>query len=471
MKRLNKLIRCKYDTPIYGVKTNSLEVEKGDLFIAVHGFNVDHHDYIMDAIERGAVAIISEKKIDTLIPVVIVKNTNKVLKKVLKRFYEDIEKEFKFIGVTGTDGKTTTTTIISYILQEIYDCCNMGTNGLFFREYKKILDNTTPSMEKMYNYLLDLNKNGCKYVSMEASSEALLHKRLDTIKYNVGIITNITEDHLNIHKTIDNYIESKGKLFKQVKHGGISILNRDDKYYNDILKYCHSKVFTYGMDVNSDFRISKIKCQDMSTEFNILHNNRVFTVNTKLFGIYNVYNITASFACCYLLGVNHNYILQKISEIDKISGRGEKLNFGQNFTIVLDYAHTSNAIEKILSTLSVDKKARIISITGSAGGREKEKRIRMGEVVSKYSDLVIFTTDDPRYEKPLDIISDLTTNIRKDNYIIIEDRKEAIYKALSIAAKDDIVVILGKGRDNYMAVLDKKIKYSDYDTIVSYFTK
>lgn len=469
MKRLNKLIKCKYDTPIYGVKTNSKEVEKGDLFIAVHGFNVDHHDYIIDAIERGAVAIISEKKVETLIPVVIVKNTNKTAKKILKKFYENIEKDFSFIGVTGTDGKTTTSTIISYILQDVYNCCNIGTNGLIYKDYKETLDNTTPSCEKMYNYLLELNKNGCKYVSMEVSSESLLHKRLDMIKYNVGIMTNITEDHLNIHKTLDNYIESKGQLFEQIKKDGFSILNIDDKYYDRIKKRCHSKVFTYGKNVKSDFRISKIKCQNMSTIFNILHKNRVFTVNTKLMGVYNVYNITAAFACCYLMGVNCDYILERIREVEQVSGRGEYLDFGQKFKIVLDYAHTSNAIENVLSALSVDKIGRIITVTGSAGGREKEKRVKMGEIVSLYSDVVIFTTDDPRYEDPLNIIHDLAKNITKNNYQIILDRKDAIHKALSMANKDDIVVILGKGRDDYMAVLDKKIGYSDYESISSYF--
>lgn len=463
MKRLNELIKCKYNIPIYGIKTNSKEVEKGDLFVAIHGFNVDHHLYIKDAIDKGAVAIISEKEIDTNVPVVIVKNTNKVLPEILKKFYENIEDKFTFIGVTGTDGKTTTSTIIHRILSKYYKCANIGTNGIDYLDLHIDTDNTTPTIEKLYEYLYLLNKKGCKYITMEVSSEALLHKRLDNIKYNVGILTNITEDHLNIHKTMSNYIDSKSKLFKKANY---CVLNIDDKYFDKIKNKCRGKIITYGMNKNADYVISNVKIKKKQTQFII---NNKYKIKTNLLGLYNVYNITSAFITSLLSNIKPKDIIKEIKNIKSIPGRGERLDFGQNYTIILDYAHTENGIKNILSTLTVDKNSRIISVTGSAGGREKEKRRKMGKVISDLSDLVIFTMDDPRFEDPSDIISEMTKDIKKNNYVKIIDRKEAIYKALTLVKDKDIVVILGKGRDNYMAIKDQKIKYSDYDVIKSFF--
>ncbi|MBP3840847.1 MAG: UDP-N-acetylmuramoyl-L-alanyl-D-glutamate--2,6-diaminopimelate ligase [Bacilli bacterium] len=466
MKRLNELIFCKFNTPIYGIKTDSRKVENGDLFVAIHGMNTDHHNFIKDAVEKGAAAIISEKKINVNVPVVIVKNTNKALRKVLKRFYSNIEKEFFFIGITGTDGKTTTSTFISKVLD---GCANIGTNGLFYNDYYKSLDNTTPSIEELSSMFSDLKKIRCKYISMEVSSEALLHKRLDNIKYNVGIITNITEDHLNIHKDINNYINSKALLFTKIKKDGFALLNLDDKYYGQILKKCKCKTFTYGFDVNSDFTICKASDKKNVNNFSILHNGNLYTVYTSFTQKYNLYNLTAVFACLYLLGLDPDYILDKIRSIDSIPGRGEKLNFGQQYTIILDYAHTENAIKNILLDVNSNKNGRIITLTGSAGGREKEKRKKIGKIVTELSDIAIFTEDDPRYEKVSEIIADMLCEVTKKNYKIIENRKNAIHYALSIANKEDTILILGKGRDNYMAIFDKKVKYSDYDVIKSYF--
>lgn len=468
MKRLKDLINCNYDIPIYGIKTNSKEVLPGDLFVAIKGFNVDHHEYIEDAIDKGAVAIISEKEINTQIPSVIVKDTNKVLPKILKKFYDNLEEKFTFVGVTGTDGKTTTSTIIHHILSKYYKCANIGTNGIYYEDLHINTDNTTPSEEKLYEYLKKLNQKGCKYITMETSSEALLHKRVGNIKYNVGIMTNITEDHLNIHKTIDNYIRCKSKLFKQVRKDGFCILNKDDKYFEKIKNSCNGKIITYGINNNPDFRITKIKEKKNKTKFSIINDNKKYKISTNLKGVYNLYNITAAFITCKLLGIKEKNIIKTLKNIS-IPGRGERLNFGQKYTIILDYAHTTNGIKNILSTLAVQKNSRIISVTGSAGGREKEKRREMGKITSDLSDLVIFTMDDPRYEDPEKIIEEMAQDIKKNNYLKIVDRKKAIYKALTLAKPKDIVVILGKGRDNYMAIKNEKIKYSDYDVVKSFF--
>lgn len=469
MKRLNELIECGYDTSIYGIKSFSKDIKPGDLFVAVHGFNCDHHDFIDDAINRGASAIVSERKIETNIPVVLVPNTNKALTKLCHNFYDNVEEKLDFIGVTGTDGKTTTTTIIYNILKDTLSCANMGTNGLFYKDFHEALDNTTPEFEKLYDKLYNLNKLGCKTLAMEVSSEALLHKRVENLKYKVAILTNITGDHMNIHKTMDNYIDAKGKLFQRVKKDGYCILNNDDKYVSNIKKYCQGTIYTYGKSEESDFRIHSIIEKDNMTSFTISYQEKLYNLATHLKGEYNIYNVTAAFICCYLLGLEPVYIEEKILNIKTIIGRGERLNFGQNYDIILDYAHTANAIENILTQLQREGYKRIITVTGSAGGREKEKRSKMGKAVLDLSDYVIFTMDDPRYEKVSDIINDLISDSTKTNYEKIEDRKRAIFKALDMAQEKDAVAILGKGRDNYMAIESKKVPYCDYEVIEEYF--
>lgn len=469
MKRLNELIKCKYNIPIYGIKTNSKKIKKGDLFIAVHGYNCDHHAFISEAVANGASAIISEKKVDVDVPVIIVKDTNKTLEEICLKFYNHIEKKFRFIGITGTDGKTTTSTIIYNILKDELNCCNIGTNGLEYQQMFFKLNNTTPEMEELYNFLSILSQAGCKTVSMEVSSEALLHRRVDKFNYDVAILTNITEDHLNIHKNIDNYVNAKAKLFKKVKKNGICILNYDDKHAEEIRKVSRGKIYTYGKSSNCDFAICHIKCKDMSTHFDILHKNTSYHITTNLVGEYNAYNITAAFACALILGLPPRTIIKRIKSINTINGRFEQLDFGQNFTIILDYAHTENGVKNILSTLKKLKHNKIITVIGSAGGREKQKRSAMGKITSQLSDHVIFTMDDPRNENVSDIISDLTKLIEKNNYEKEENRENAIKKSLTMAKAGDVVAILGKGRDEYMAIKDKKVYYSDYEVIKNFF--
>ena len=467
MKRLNEIIDCEYDIPIKGIQTDSRKVKEGDLFVAVKGFCVDRHQFIDDAIKNGAVAVIGclDLKLDVIY--IKVDDSNLILGEILSNFYDHVENKFKFIGITGTDGKTTTATIVSKIL----NCAYIGTNGVFYQETHFSISNTTPEVCELYECLDRLHNLDCKLIVMEVSSEALLHGRVDCLKFDVVSFTNITEDHLNIHHSIENYVHSKEKLFSLVKKNGFSILNCDDLHYFCVKNCCKENVFSYGKNSQSNFCIRKIDCQENSTKFELQFLDQTYFICSKLIGEYNAYNLTLAFAICYFMGMDIPTIISKIRRVDHIIGRGEKLDFGQNYTIILDYAHTYNGIYHIISNLKKFSYKKITVVTGAAGGREKQKRAKIGKMLLDHVDHVIFTMDDPRYEDVHAIIDDLLSDTKLENYERIIDRRKAIIKALDCARSGEAVLILGKGRDNYMAVRNQKLKYSDYDVICNYFRR
>lgn len=469
MMRLNELIDCPYDNQIFGIKSDTRDVKAGDLFVAVKGFNVDHADFVDDAISRGAVAVIAERELDVAVPVVVVSDVNQSFYEICAKFYHQADWQMQLIGITGTDGKTTTATILHDLLGEMYPCAYIGTNGISFGGKMEATSNTTPLTEFLYDYFDKLNREKCQYVSLEVSSEALLHHRVDALRFRYAILTNISEDHLNYHKTIENYVSAKAKLFTLLEEDGYAILNSDDSHFTEVRAKVNASLVTYGVNDDASFQIKNVKCFDDGCHFDIVHNQEVFHIESPLVGLYNAYNLTAAFIVCYLEQYDLNKVISLIREIKPILGRGEFLDFGQNYKIVLDYAHTVNGIDNILSTLNLIEHKRVITVIGSAGGREKEKRGSMGKVALEKSDYVIFTMDDPRNEKVSDIIDDMVSSSTNTNYERIENREEAIAKAFAMAEEGDIVAILGKGRDHYMAIGNERVEYCDYDVIQNYF--
>lgn len=471
MKRLNEFINCPYEDMIHNIRSDSRDVEPGDLFVAVKGFNVDHTEYIYDAIKRGAAAVVAEQKMDLKVPLIVVSDANQALYDLSAKFYNQESWDFNLIGITGTDGKTTTSMIIHNILSHFQNSAYIGTNGLIYGDESHPISNTTPLTEILYGYLQKLNEKNCQSVALEVSSEALLHKRVDNLRFRYAILTNISEDHLNIHKTIANYVQAKSKLFTLIEKDGWAILNVDDMHFDEVRSSIAGNVVTYGMSAEADFQIKNSNCSDSGSSFDILYKKETYHINSPLVGVYNIYNLTAAFIVCYLEKYDIEKVISTMSKPMLIPGRCEFLDFGQSYKIVLDYAHTTNGIKNILASLQQLKEKRIITVIGSAGGREKEKRGLMGKEALEKSDLVIFTMDDPRCEKVSDIIDDLVSISSNDNYLRIENREEAIAKAFDIAEPGDIVAVLGKGRDNYMAVGTEKISYCDYDVIQKYFRK
>lgn len=468
MKKLNEIIDCDLDTLIYGISDDSRDICEGYLFVATRGFNVDHFDYIDKAIENGAVAVICDREIDFDIPHVIVKkDINKLYPELCEKFYGVDTSKLSLIGITGTDGKTTSATIVQKILNDSINCAYIGTNGLFVNGDTHHISNTTPCVSELYDCLSTIQDNSCQKVVMEVSSEALLHERIQGLKFSIVAITNITEDHLNVHKTIENYRQCKFKIVDYLTDNGVAIINGDDEncrslHVNNLIKF--------GFNSDNDYVISDFVEEQNGVKFRIRHNDSTYDISSQLFGKYNAYNITLAFIIGLLNKIDADTLISRIKDISFITGRGERLDFGQKFEIILDYAHTYNAILNLLNSVK-GKYNRVITVTGAAGGREKEKRSKIGKMVLEKSDLVIFTMDDPRWESVDDIIDDMIGECKNTNYERINDRVEAITHAFEIANEGDAVLVIGKGRDDYMALGTKKIPYCDYDVIRNYFAK
>ena len=467
MKKLSELYQGYPDILINDIKINSKEVEANDLFVCTKGVNADRHDYVEDAINHGAVAIIASKKIDVSVPVVYVEDTNLELAKVCSKFYDYPQKKLSMVGITGTNGKTGVASLIRNLLGD--DICGyLGTNGITCNCFDEKIRNTTPDSDRLFKYFDRFVKCGCKCLSMEASSEAFLRNRLNDITFKVGIITNISEDHLNVHKTMENYVSCKQDIINHIEPDGTLILNTDDEYYLETLKKAKGKVLTFGKN-NADLEIIKVNEYIDKTEATLRYKNNLYDITSPLLGEYNVYNLCAGILTLICYGYTIEEAIKRIPNIKTPKGRMEFLKFGQDYHIVIDYAHTTDAFIKIYSFLNKVKKGRLITITGSAGGREHEKRKDMGKTVLDNSDYAIFTMDDPRWEDVNEIIDDLVSGTDKDNYTRIIDREEAIKYAFGIAKKDDIILIAGKGDDNYMAYHDDYLPYKDEDIVIKYF--
>ncbi len=466
MKKLCEIITCEYDTEISGIADDSRNVCPGYLFVATKGYYVDHFDYIDDAINNGAVAIVVDREptIKVDIPLIIVEDINNFYMKACSRFYGVNLDDFSFIGITGTDGKTTTATITSRLLNNLEMCAYIGTNGVQIGDTFYPTTNTTPCVSELFECLQNIKDNNCKLVVMEVSSEALLHGRLKYFKYDVIAFTNITEDHLNIHKTIDNYRKCKFKLLDLLREDGYIVVNGDDDNCRMIDR---DNLQMFGFRDDNHYIIKNVKEMSDTVNFELWKKDKKYEITSSLKGKYNIYNVAMAFIICMLKGVEENKIIADIAELKPVKGRREYLDFGQDYDIILDYAHTYNGIKCLLDSVSSYKK--IILVTGAAGGRETEKRSKIGKLILDKVTYAIFTMDDPRFESVDDIIDQMVSLSDKDYFRII-NREEAIFKGLDLADKDSVVLIIGKGRDNYMAIEDRREFYSDYETIKKYFT-
>ena len=465
MKKLKDIIDCDFDVEITGINEDSRDIKPGYLFVATKGFNVDHFDYIDSAIENGAVALVTDREYDTDLPVVIVDDINSTYLELCKKFYDVKLDDLSLIGITGTDGKTTSATIIQKVLNDSMKCACLGTNGLSIDDEVYHTNNTTPCISELYSSLSIVENNNCKALVMEVSSEALLHGRVKELKYDIVAITNITEDHLNVHKTIENYRECKLSIVNYLKDDGIVIVNGDD----EICKSLHANnLITFGFNEDNDFVIFDYEEDRNGLKFKVRNNDNVYDINSSLFGKYNAYNICLGFIIGLCKKIPVDDLIKTLVNINFVAGRGEVLRFGQDYDIILDYAHTYNSINNLLNSVK-GKYKRIITVTGAAGGREKEKRSKIGDLVLNKSDIVVFTMDDPRYEDVNSIIDDMIGDSTKTNYIREVDRVKAIYKAFDMAEEGDVVLVIGKGRDDYMAFAEGKVPYCDYDVICDYF--
>lgn len=462
MKKLNELYpEVKDDVMIKAIKINSKEVKPGDLFVCTKGVTADRHDFIDDAIKHGASAVvvsrsdIGQKKV----PIIKVPDTNKELPYLCQKFYDYPDKKMIMIGVTGTDGKTTTSTIIQTLIGS-ERCGYIGTNGRSCAGFTGDNPNTTPDAHLLYDYLDEFVRYGCKYTVMEASSEAFFRGRLQAMTYDVSIYTNITREHLNIHGSFENYIDCKLNLFRQTRSDGHCVLNHDDPYFETVKAACNGIVLTYGRSPECDLQIVDFKLYPTKTTITFKYLEEEFTFDSPLLGDFNVYNLAGALLGVLALGINLQDALSRIPTID-VEGRLDMLKTDADYSVMVDYAHTPNGISNLLKFVHTLDINRSIVVIGSAGERDYLKRPLMGKTVCDNASYAIFTYEDPRGEDPKDIINMLVQNVETDNYEIIVDRREAIQKAIDMAGPKDMVLILGKGNETYQKLKDKTIYFND----------
>ncbi len=465
MKTLNELYPgIGVDTIIKAIKINSKEVEDGDLFVCTKGVTADRHDFIDDAIKHGAKAIVVSRDVgEKQVPVIKVPDTNRELPYLCQKFYDYPDQKLKMIGVTGTDGKTSTTTIIQTLIGS--DMCGyIGTNGRNCAGFTGDNPNTTPDAQLLYSYLDEFVHYGCHYASIETSSEAFFRGRLQAMQFDIAGYTNITSEHLNIHGSFENYLNCKLMLFRQTKKDGFCILNHDDEYFETVKSACNGQVLTYGKGEDNDLRIIDFKLYPNHTEINFKYKEREFFVDSPLMGDFNVYNLACGLLCTLALGFNLDKILTNVKSI-KINGRLELLNTNTPYYVMVDYAHTPNGITNLLNFVHTLNINRSIVVIGQAGERDYLKRPKVGNVVVANASYAIFTCEDPRSEDPAKICEDIISELKatNTNYEIVLDRRKAIQKAVDMAEDNDMVLILGKGNETYEKLKDETIYFNDIE--------
>lgn len=447
------------------LKTDSRKVKEGDTFIAIRNVNTDGHDFIESAINNGAKRVICEEG-EYSVETIIVPNTRDYLNNYLYENYYPKIKDMKLIGVTGTNGKTTICYLIYQILTLLgKKCAYIGTIGFYCGNIKRKLNNTTPDVDLLYNMLLEAKENDCEYVVMEVSSHALDKNRIYGLEYDEVAFTNLTQDHLDYHKTIENYIEAKKILFTKTRGDKIAIINGDDKYFKEFIMPSNNNIIISKN--NGDLKINDVVLSHQDTKINFNYDNNNYEVTINMVGDYNVYNYLTALLLVNKLGIDISDLIKITPNLNAPSGRMENIKYKDN-SIFIDYAHTPDAVINVLKSANEYKKGKIITIIGCGGDRDRTKRPIMGRAAEENSDYVIFTNDNPRCEDEKQIMNDIIDGLNMENHEIIFDRKEAIIKGMNILTNNDILMILGKGHEDYQIIGKEKIHFSDKEIVQDY---
>lgn len=452
------------DIEIKGIACDSKAVNRDYLFIAVPGTKIDGHRFVNEAVERGAVAVVIEKDImlGDGIAKIYVKDSRTALARIANEFYGRPAERLKCIGITGTNGKTT----ISYLMDNIVSAAGhkaglIGTINYRIGERIIPATNTTPGPVELYNFMNKMLQNSIDYLVMEVSSHSLDQRRVEGIDFAVAIFTNLTGDHLDYHKTLDEYFNAKAKLFEGLGAGSYGIINIDDEWGKKLVRRSKGKVTTYGTKPGADFLASGMELSLNGTKFTIDTPAGQMKIDTKLIGLHDVYNITAAVAAGSTLGFPLEAVKRGVENVRAVPGRLESIDCGQPFKVFVDYAHTDDALYNVLSALRPLISERIIVVFGCGGDRDKTKRPRMGKVACKLADLVIVTSDNPRSEDPQTITKEIVAGIGSKNYTVVVDRMQAIRQALSAARDGDCVLIAGKGHETYQVLKDTTVAFDD----------
>ena len=468
IKNLEAKVIGETNLDILDITYNSKKVKKGSLFVCLCGENSDGHDFAKDAERNGAAAILCEKQVQVNIPQIIVSSTRKALSKVFSCFYDNPQNKLKIIGLTGTNGKTTTSFLIKSILEESGKKVGLiGTQGAFIGKQFFQTGLTTPDPQLLFKLLKQMVDFGVEYVVMEVSAHALALDKTEGIIFEVGVLTNLTQDHLDFFKTMENYKRAKFKLFEGNKIKS-AVLNFDDEFGRKLGETITVPFLSYSLNNPSDVFAAKIGNKNGKNKFivNILDN--VFDVESNLIGEFNIYNSLAAASVAAMLGCSTKQIKNGLEKLLGVEGRLNRFNLSNGVVAFIDFAHTPDGIEQALNAIRELKFKQIITVFGCSGNRDKDKRHKMGQIAEKLSDYVVLTTDNPRFENPELILDDIEIGMEKTAHTRFVSREQAIEFALTLAKKGDCVAILGKGAETYQDINGVNVPYSDFEVVKNF---
>ncbi|MBR1689130.1 MAG: UDP-N-acetylmuramoyl-L-alanyl-D-glutamate--2,6-diaminopimelate ligase [Prevotella sp.] len=463
------------DADITGVNIDSRKIEAGHLFAAIKGTQTDGHRFIPKALELGAVAILCEdipaERADG-ITYVQVESTEEAIGPVATLFYGDPSSRLKLVGVTGTNGKTTIATLLYNMFRKFGHRCGLLSTVCNYIEDEAIpADHTTPDPIELNRLLHQMVEAGCEYAFMECSSHAIAQHRIGGLKFAGGLFTNLTRDHLDYHKTVENYRNAKKAFFDQLPKTAFAITNADDKNGSFMVQNTKATVKTYSTRTLADFRARIVECHFEGMYLEI--NGR--EVGVQFIGKFNVSNLLAVYGAATMLGKQPEDILVVLSTLKSVSGRLEPIRSPEGYTAVVDYAHTPDALENVLRAINEvleGKGGKVITVCGAGGNRDKGKRPLMAQEAVKQSDRVIITSDNPRFEEPQDIINDMLAGLdqkQMKKVVSIVDRREAIRTACMMAEKGDVILIAGKGHEDYQEIKGVKHHFDDREVVREIF--
>jgi len=462
------------EVEITGVNIDSRRIEAGHLFVAIPGTQTDGHKFIPKAIELGAAAILCERMPEEHaegVTYVVVESTESVVGIVATHFFGDPSRKLKLVGVTGTNGKTTIATLLYNMFRKFGHKCGLLSTVCNYIEDEAIpADHTTPDPIELNRLLAKMVEAGCEYAFMECSSHAIAQKRIGGLKFAGGLFTNLTRDHLDYHKTVENYRDAKKAFFDGLEKDAFAITNADDKNGLYMVQNTKAQVKTYSIRSMADFKAKIIECHFEGMYLDI--NGK--EVGVQFIGKFNVSNLLAVYGAAVMLGKQPEDILVILSTLKSVSGRLEPIHSPEGYTAIVDYAHTPDALENVLNTINevLNGKGKVITVCGAGGNRDKGKRPIMAQTAAKLSDKVIITSDNPRFEEPQDIINDMLAgldNKQMKKVVSIVDRKEAIRTASMMAEKGDVILIAGKGHEDYQEIKGVKHHFDDKEVVRDIF--
>jgi UDP-N-acetylmuramoyl-L-alanyl-D-glutamate--2,6-diaminopimelate ligase len=460
---------------VMGITEDTRNLKPGDIFVAVSGEETDGHLFVPDAVHRGASLIIAERKLASQYsaPVIIMPDPRAALGRLAQALLGNPSDDIYVIGVTGTNGKTTTTFNIRSLFEAAdIPCGVIGTLGAYFREHCWPLRHTTPPPVTLARTLADMKSKGAQVVVMEVSSHSIVHQRISGVKFDAGILTNISPDHRDFHKTWEAYVHAKWRFFQDFLDESkprVGLFNADDPNGARFAKIFPAPCYTYGVSSQADYRTEAFETTLNGTSFTISWGGHHMEVETPLFGMFNVYNAIAASATCLVSGLSPDNVREGLLKVVPPEGRFERINAGQDFFVFIDYAHSPDALAKVLSSGKSLKPERLITVFGAGGERDQEKRPIMGRIAAQYSDRIVITTDNPRNEDPMKIARDITSGLPSNykRFDIVLDRQQAIAMALEQARPGDLVLICGKGHEATMTVGNQTIPFSDREVALS----